>query len=466
MFKNIKINQLIKADWNYKEENKRLSQKLKNNIKKNGIIENIIVRQISKNKYEVVNGNHRLDILRELKVKHTMCYDLGNISLAQAKRIAIETNETKFGVNEEKLTDLINDISNNFGLEDLSYTIVDDVLDFADDDLDFNLELEDYESEENVGLDVLEDKQVEQDDFTENIKKAAYTKKGDIWILGKHRLLCGSSTSQEDVNKLMNGETSKMLFTSPPYSDMREYNGEKDLKVDNIVNFIKTYREYVNYQIINLGLQRKNNEIFPYWNTYIDKAKQENLKFLSWSIWNRNNSGSIGNETAFIPVWHEWIFIFGKEIKEKNRTKINSYYETAKMKTVKRAKKGHIEDTVCHNINKYGFQGTVFNIGVEKSNKTDHPAVFPVQLPAEFIAMFTKEKDIVVEPFCGSGTTIIASEQLKRVCYGMELDEKYCDIIVDRYVKHKANFNDVKLIRNSKTIDFKDIKEEFDKTRG
>ena len=83
------------------------------------------------------------------------------------------------------------------------------------------------------------------------------TKLGDLWQLGKHRLLCGSSTEQKDVDKLLDGQHSKLLFTSPPYSDMREYNGNKDLSVENISTFIDRYKSYADIQAVNLGIQRK-----------------------------------------------------------------------------------------------------------------------------------------------------------------------------------------------------------------
>jgi len=120
----IEVSKLIEADWNYKTDDSALNEhkmsKLENNIKKNGIIENIIVRELSNNKFEVVNGNHRLKILVKLNIKVVKCYNLGKVSLNEAKRIAIETNETKFEANPIRLAEIFDDILGEF--DDLTET--------------------------------------------------------------------------------------------------------------------------------------------------------------------------------------------------------------------------------------------------------------------------------------------------------------------------------------------------------
>lgn len=129
-FKKLAINQLVKAEWNYKEEDYLLSQKLFNNIKKNGFLINLIVRDLG-DKYEVVNGNHRLDVLNSLGVSQIVCYDLGKISELEAKKIAVETNETSFKANKQKVKNIIKEINESFELDVLKET-----LPFADFELD------------------------------------------------------------------------------------------------------------------------------------------------------------------------------------------------------------------------------------------------------------------------------------------------------------------------------------------
>ena len=117
------IEQLVKADWNYKEDDQEKAIKLKNNIKRNGQIENIIIRELDTGYYEVINGNHRLDVMQELDFKKIMTYNFGKITQQQAMRIAIETNETKFPADTVKLSEIIREISTEFNIEDLVETL-------------------------------------------------------------------------------------------------------------------------------------------------------------------------------------------------------------------------------------------------------------------------------------------------------------------------------------------------------
>lgn len=117
------INQLVKADWNYKEEDDQLTQKLTENIKRNGQVENIVVRELETGFFEIVNGNHRYDALLLLNVADVVVYNMGKISLGQAQRIAIETNETKFLTNTAKLSGLLNDLAKEFSIEQLQETM-------------------------------------------------------------------------------------------------------------------------------------------------------------------------------------------------------------------------------------------------------------------------------------------------------------------------------------------------------
>ena len=119
-YKKIKLNKLKKAPWNYKVEDTELLEKLKKNIQKNGFIQNLIVRELDNNKYEVVNGNHRLQALLDLQYTEAVCFNLGKISEILAKKIAIETNETRFEADSYKLADLIKNIKLEIDSEDLS----------------------------------------------------------------------------------------------------------------------------------------------------------------------------------------------------------------------------------------------------------------------------------------------------------------------------------------------------------
>ena len=119
---------LCEADWNYKVSDAKLMKKLESSIRKNGLVQNLIVRPIAGGKYEIVNGNHRYKALEFIQMDKVMTYSLGNVSLAKAKRIAVETNETNFGRDDGKLAGILRDIKEEFDAEDLHSTISQEVI--------------------------------------------------------------------------------------------------------------------------------------------------------------------------------------------------------------------------------------------------------------------------------------------------------------------------------------------------
>ena len=122
-FTDIEVSKIVKANWNYKTENKILTEKLTENFKRNGQVENIIVRELDTGFYEVVNGNHRLDVMSTLKIKQAHIFNLGKISEATAQRIAIETNETKFETDDFKVGKLLTSLAEEFSIKDLEKTM-------------------------------------------------------------------------------------------------------------------------------------------------------------------------------------------------------------------------------------------------------------------------------------------------------------------------------------------------------
>lgn len=119
-FRTISIKKLIKADWNYKEDDIVLQSKLVENIKQNGQLENIIVRKLKKGFFEIVNGNHRYDAFKECNINNIVVCDVGEVSLEKAKLIALATNETKFKLNDSKLFELLKNISSEIPIMDMS----------------------------------------------------------------------------------------------------------------------------------------------------------------------------------------------------------------------------------------------------------------------------------------------------------------------------------------------------------
>ena len=286
------------------------------------------------------------------------------------------------------------------------------------------------------------EKEVEEDEAPEVSDEEPISKLGEVYQLGRHRLMCGDSTKIEDVEKLMNGQKAELLFTSPPYSDMRDYSGGLDLSVTKLKSFIELFDSYVNYQAVNLGIQRKNGEVFEYWDEYKEYARGLGLKLLSWNVWYQGTAGSISKQVAFFPIEHEWVFIFGRQFKEINRTEQRATPISRKEST-HRNRDGSMER---HNLGRqeyYKELGTVLYVPSEKTEiRASHPAVYPIEFAAKYIETMTGDGDSVVDCFGGSGSTLIACEQLNRTCYMMEISPAYCDVIRKRYAKFIGKENE------------------------
>ena len=292
-----------------------------------------------------------------------------------------------------------------------------------------------YDPSQYDKFQILKDAPVTSDNSKKAIGKWK-VKPGQIWQCGKHRIMCGDSLDPAQVGQLMSGKYAEMLFTSPPYSDMRDYKGTVDLSIGNLSRFIPTWNEHCRYLVVNLGLQRKNNEVVQYWDTYIAKARETGLLLLAWNVWAKQNAGSIGMQKGFMPVEHEWIFVFGSESKTINKTVKRKTKAAASNKTyTRRQKDGTLRTTKGGIQEAYKKMSSVTFCNTELGEiRSSHPATFPVDLPAEYIKSITNPGDIITDCFIGSGTTMIACENLGRVCYGMEISPEYVSVALQRYL--------------------------------
>tara|TARA_R110000823_G_scaffold121565_1_gene246647 strand:- start:4110 stop:4760 length:651 start_codon:yes stop_codon:yes gene_type:complete len=173
-FIDIEVKQLVKADWNYKQENEIQTENLINNFKRNGQIENIIIRELDSGFFEVVNGNHRVDVMKILKNKKAHAYNCGKISLAEAQRLAIETNETKFESDNLKMADLISTLAKEFPVDELALTMP-----YSEDEIQKMSELTDfdwsqYDSDEEIAT-------IGDDEFNKEIKFMVTAETFDRW---------------------------------------------------------------------------------------------------------------------------------------------------------------------------------------------------------------------------------------------------------------------------------------------
>lgn len=196
----LKVKDLVPAKWNYKENDQKTLEALKANIAKNGQLESIIVRELPNNKYEVVNGNHRLEVFKSLEIKEVDAYSLGDIPLKEAQRIALETNETRFKSNEDDLFRLLDSLAEEFSLEDLQETLNFEAFnDFAEANSFTADSLEELNQSANSSTAGSSDSSLDSDQYS--VVVILYGRDRDNYMRIKQML--EASTDTEVVNRLM-----------------------------------------------------------------------------------------------------------------------------------------------------------------------------------------------------------------------------------------------------------------------
>lgn len=261
----------------------------------------------------------------------------------------------------------------------------------------FDIDMTDF------GFEVLEEeKEVEEDGYEPVKPKEPVTQKGDIWKMGGHVLLCGDSTCTTDVEKLMQGEKADMCFTDPPYGYEYQSNARnKSKKFDVIENDDKILDFFPNIQLVCNGFVFVCTtwKVLDKWLPLFKKYHE----LTNMIIWNKGGGG-IGDLKHTFSTDYEVILCAsnGKEL------------------TGKRI-------------------GSVWTIKKDSSSSYVHPTQKPVKLSEFAIRNTTERGDIVLDLFGGSGSTLIACEQMERKCRIMEYDPAYCDVIVDRWEKFTGN---------------------------
>jgi DNA modification methylase len=241
---------------------------------------------------------------------------------------------------------------------------------------------------------------------------------GDLFEIGEHWLLCGDSTDSDQVAKLMNGEKADITFTSPPYNAGDNSLGGNKNKVDN---------KYENYDD-----KKEQSDWYQFVSDVLKNCliNSENVFY--------NIQQLAGNKIGFIELLYQYRNQFVDEI-----FWIKGHGQPAAAKNVLNSRVEHIliyrnEDKPKRTITTGNFHGTLSNYYEGNGNSKNefseiHAATFPIHLPEYVIKNYSSKS--VLDVFMGTGTTMVASHQLKRKCYGMELDPKYCQVIVDRMLK-------------------------------
>jgi len=273
--------------------------------------------------------------------------------------------------------------------------------------------------------------------------KVPVTKLGDLYQLGEHRLLCGDSTKAEDVERLFAGGRATLLFTSPPYGQQRDYGAAKEKVQDwdglmqGVFQHAKTVMEPDGQLLVNLGLIHRDGEWIPYWDGWIAWMREQGWRSFGWYVWDQG-FGLPGDWNGRLAPSHEFIFHFNLKPRRPEKCADKKPENIKSRKSGSSTMRG--KDGVCREFTNPGASAQTRKIldSVVRVNRMagghniKHPAIFPIAFAAEMLKSWP---GLAYEPFCGSGTTMIAAEQLNRRCYGIEIDPAYCDVIVERWEK-------------------------------
>jgi len=386
----VKLDKLIPYARNSRTHSDAQVAQIAASIKEFGFTNPVLIDETG----SIIAGHGRVMAARKLAITDVPSIRLTHLTEAQKKAYVIADNKLALnaGWDDEMLAVELTDLK----------------------DMGFDLDLTGFSTEEieallaPTGTEGLTD-----EDAVPEVPEAPVTVLGDVWLLGKHRVMCGDSTSIDAVEKLMDGQKADMVFTSPPYNadtkagDGDIFNKKKSKKLyaegysDNLGS-----KDYVDFASSVLEVCFANTDGFIFWNvSYNAKSKYEYIQQIIGRIdylveqicWKK--SSTIPFKGCFMRDW-EPVYVFSTN------------------------KQGLNLKTVTSNF------WQVSNTGAQQEN---HKACFPVELPAKAIGIVNENSGIVLDPFGGSGSTLIACEKTGRINRSMELDPKYCDVIVQRW---------------------------------
>ena len=389
----IDIDKIYPYTNNPKEHPEKQINKIASSIKNFGFTVPIIIDHQN----EIIAGHGRYKAAQKLELDKIPCIVRDDLNEAQVKALRLADNKvTESEWDEELLT---------LELEDLDMQ-------------DFDLELTGFENEE---IEELFDSELESEEDNFNLEDELdndniVSKSGDIIKLGKHRLMCGDSTQEKDVNKLMNGEKADMVFTDPPYgvnyknnmSDKFEVLENDDLFLDVLPILKQFSKNNIHWYIWT------SHQVYPTWRDMYDEYYKNTI------IWSKGGGGLGDLEGNYATDYEMCLFChYGR--KELLGTR----------------------------------EGAVWDIKKDGGATYSHPTQKPIGLAYKALKNSSVQKDIVLDLFGGSGSTLIASEQLNRICYMMELDEKYVDVIIRRYINYRLDNNkEVNIKVNGEEVEY------------
>ena len=399
----VSIDKLIPYVNNARTHSPEQIKKLRSSIREFGFINPVIID----NNYNIIAGHGRVMAAKEEDINDVPCVFVDYLTEAQKKAYIIADNRMAMdaGWDEELLKVELEALQGE--AFDLSLTGFDDkeIADF-------------FKTEEEV--------QDDEYDLTEALEKAAFVKKGDRWVVGRHVLYCGDATNEEDVNKLMDGKKANMILTDPPYGVSFKSSSGLTIQNDSIKN-----EEF--YQFLLAAFKNMVSHAEAGASAYVFHADTEGLNF-------RNAFKDAGFHLASCCIWVKDSLVLG-------RSDYQWQHEPCLFGFLKNGKHSWYSDRK---------QTTIWNFKKPKRNE-NHPTSKPLDLLSYPIGNSSQENAIVIDTFGGSGSTLMACELSNRICYTMELDEKYASVILRRYVENTGDAENVYCIRDGVKYNYQDL---------
>lgn len=383
----------------------------------------------------VIAGHGRILAARKLNLSSVPVIELGHLS---------ETQKRAFILAENKLTE-----RGGWDSDLLSVELADLQ------DAGFDLELTGFDNSELKSyLDQGDEKPVADpqnpsvnEETPTELPAKVVSRLGDVWKIGGHRLICGDSTNHQVVLALMEGQEAALCFTSPPYASQREYTGNA-MDWDELMKGVFSNLPLGDgaQLLVNLGLVHRDGEVQPYWDEWIAWMQATGWKRFAWYVWDQG-PGLPGDFAGRLAPSFEFIFHFNQTSRKPNKIVPCKFAgQEVHLKadgtgTAMRGKDGSIISWSAQGQPTQDFKipDSVIRVTRHKGQigkDIDHPAVFPVALPEMVIQTYTEKGDVVFEPFCGSGTSLLAAERTGRLCRAVEISPQYVDVTIRRFLQH------------------------------
>ena len=351
----------------------------------------------------IVTGHTRLKAAKKLGMKTVPCIVADDLTPEQIKAFRLADNK----VAEAAEWDM-----------ELLAEELDGIVDIDMSDFNFG-DITDSPSSEDV---------VEDDGENIELPGEPKTRLGDIWVIGRHKLMCGDATSEDVLKRLMGGDKADMYLTDPPYNVAYEGKTEDKLTIQNDSMEDSAFYQFLVDSFVAADSVMNEGAAFYVWH-----ADSEGYNF-------RGACRAVEWELRECLIWNKNTMVLGRQD-----------YQWKHEPCLYGWKGG-----AAHNWYSDRKQTTVIDMNKPNRN-AEHPTMKPVQLFAYLMENSSKPGDIVLDSFCGSGTTLIACEQMSRAARVLELDPKYCDVIVERYINLVGNSDEVSVERNGKIIKYADL---------